>query len=68
MPGEAIEHALEAGDFGFAIGQLEDHAMEMVMQGYAKTVDGWLQMMPPEWDSHSPKTHLKGGPVFENRQ
>lgn len=37
---------------------LERHATGMVMQGYVKTVNGWVQAIPAEWSSQSPRTHL----------
>jgi LuxR family maltose regulon positive regulatory protein len=55
---EAIRHALAAEDYGLAVDLLERHAMDMIMQGYAKTVNGWVQAIPPEWASSSPRTHL----------
>ncbi|MGD8626029.1 MAG: hypothetical protein PVJ34_15940, partial [Anaerolineae bacterium] len=57
-PGEAIEHALAAQDYGAAVDLLERHAMGLIMQGYAKTVDGWLQAIPVEWALSSPRTDL----------
>ncbi|MCL7452525.1 MAG: LuxR C-terminal-related transcriptional regulator, partial [Anaerolineae bacterium] len=56
--GEAIHHALAAGDYALAIDLLESHAMDMIMQGYAKTLNGWVQAIPEEWRSSSPRTHL----------
>jgi len=58
MISEAIHHALTAEDFSFAIELLEDHAMEMIMQGYAKTVNGWVQRLPTEWKVQGLKTNL----------
>jgi LuxR family maltose regulon positive regulatory protein len=55
---EAIRHALAAADYAMAVDLLESHAMEMIMQGYAKTVNGWVQAIPPEWGSLSPRTNL----------
>ncbi len=55
---EAIHHALAAKDFGLAVNLLERHAADMIMQGYAKTVHGWVQAIPAEWASSSPRTHL----------
>jgi LuxR family maltose regulon positive regulatory protein len=55
---EAIQHALAAADYGLAVDLLERHAMDMIMRGYAKTVNGWVQAIPPEWASSSPRTHL----------
>ena len=55
---EAFRHALAAEDYGLAVDLLEHHAMDMIMQGYAKTVNGWVQAIPPAWARSSPKTHL----------
>jgi LuxR family maltose regulon positive regulatory protein len=55
---EAIEHALTAKDYGMAVGLLERHASDMIMQGYVKAVHGWVQAIPEEWASSSPRTHL----------
>ena len=57
MANEAIQHALAAEDYGLAVNLLEHHAMGMIMQGYAKTVNGWVQAIPAEWAS-SPRTDL----------
>jgi LuxR family maltose regulon positive regulatory protein len=57
-PGEAIEHALAAQDYAAAVDLLERHAMGLIMQGYAQTVDGWLQAIPAEWALSSPRTDL----------
>ncbi|MDT8306526.1 MAG: hypothetical protein RRC07_11360, partial [Anaerolineae bacterium] len=54
----AIEHALAAGDYEMAVDLLEQHGMAMVMQGYAQTVSGWVQALPPEWRAGSPRTEL----------
>ncbi len=58
MGSEAIEHALAAEDYAMAVDLLETHAMNLIMQGYVKTVNGWVEKIPPEWDSHSPRTNL----------
>jgi LuxR family maltose regulon positive regulatory protein len=58
MVNEAIQHALAAEDYAMAADLLEKHAMEMIMQGYAKTVNGWVQALPGEWGSKSPRTNL----------
>jgi LuxR family maltose regulon positive regulatory protein len=55
---EAIQHALIAEDYAMVVALLESHAMEMIMQGYAKTVNGWVQALPEEWSSQSPRTDL----------
>ena len=58
MPGEAIPHALDAADYGLAVTLLEEHATEMIVQGYARTVEGWLHAIPAEMRLHSPRTDL----------
>jgi LuxR family maltose regulon positive regulatory protein len=58
MASEAIQHALAAEDYAMAVDLLEGHAMRMIMQGYAKTVHGWVQTVPAEWRSQSPRTNL----------
>lgn len=58
MGSEAVEHALAAEDYQMAVDLLETHAMNLIMQGYIKTVNGWVEKIPPEWDSHSPRTNL----------
>jgi len=58
MANEAIRHALAAEDYAMAVDLLERHAMGMIMQGYAKTVNGWVQALPQEWVSRSPRTNL----------
>jgi LuxR family maltose regulon positive regulatory protein len=55
---EAVQHALAAEDYGLAVSLLERHAMAMIMQGYAKTVNGWVQAIPTEQALLSPRTHL----------
>jgi LuxR family maltose regulon positive regulatory protein len=58
MVNEAIQHALAAEDYAMVVNLLENHAMEMIMQGYAKTVNGWVQAIPKDWGSPNPRTNL----------
>jgi ATP/maltotriose-dependent transcriptional regulator MalT len=58
LANEAIEHALAAADYATAVDLLESHATGMIMQGYAKTVNGWVQAILAEWGSQSPRTYL----------
>ena len=58
MIGESIEHALTAADYPHAVQLLEDHALRMIMQGYLKTVESWMQAIPSEWQSHNPRANL----------
>jgi LuxR family maltose regulon positive regulatory protein len=55
---EAIQHALAAKDYALVVDLLERHSLSMIMQGYAKTVNAWLQAMPAEWASSSLRTQL----------
>jgi len=58
MISDAIQHALSAKDYALAVDLLEKHAMRMVMQGYNKTVNEWVLIIPEEWKSQSPRTYL----------
>jgi len=58
MVSEAVHHALTAGDYARVVDLLESHALGMIMQGHAKTVNGWVQAIPEEWRFHSPRTNL----------
>ena len=58
MVSEAIQHALAAADYATAVRLIESHAMDMLMQWHVKTVEGWMQAIPPEWVSQSPKANL----------
>lgn len=64
MAAEAIEQALAGQDFGKAVKLLEQHAMGFAMQGYVKTVDGWMQTIPPALHSQSPRAHLAFASVY----
>jgi LuxR family maltose regulon positive regulatory protein len=55
---EAIHHALAGQDYAMAVNLLECHAMGLVMRGYAKTVNTWVEAIPVEWASSSTKTNL----------
>jgi LuxR family maltose regulon positive regulatory protein len=58
MVNEAIQHALSAADYATVVRLLESHAVEMLMQGYAKTVESWLTAIPPELRFQSPRVNL----------
>lgn len=58
MMSEAIQHAISAEDYPLAVSLLENHAMGMIMQGYTKTVNDWVEMIPEQWRSQSPRTNL----------
>lgn len=56
--GEAIQHALAAADYALAVQLVESHALGMILQGHVKTVAGWMQAIPPEWSSQSPRANM----------
>ena len=58
MASEAIEHALASADFAQAVDLVEKYALNMVLQGYAKTVEGWMKAIPTEWHAKSPRASL----------
>lgn len=58
MMNDAIRHALAAEDYPLAVDLLEGHALDMVMQGYAKTVNGWVEALPADWCSQSARSNL----------
>lgn len=55
---QAIEHALAAADYAFAVQHIENHAMGYLMQWQTKTVNTWMEELPPEWAAKSPRTNL----------
>jgi LuxR family transcriptional regulator, maltose regulon positive regulatory protein len=57
-PAAAIDHALAAGDYADAVVLLETHARPLVLGGYAQTVAGWLQRLPPEWQAAGPNANV----------
>ncbi len=58
MVSEAIQHALAAEDYPMVVYMIESHAIDMLMQWHVKTVEGWMQAIPPEWISQSPQANL----------
>lgn len=58
MLSDAIQHVLAAENYPLAVNLLEGHALGMIMQGYARTVNGWLQLLPEKWRRQSPRTNL----------
>ena len=58
MINESIEHALLAADYQHAVQLLESHAQRMIMQGYLKTVEVWMQALPSELQSLNPRANL----------
>ncbi|MGE5549520.1 MAG: LuxR C-terminal-related transcriptional regulator [Bacteroidota bacterium] len=58
LSGEAIRHVLAAADYAAAVRLVESHAMGIIIQGYTKTVESWMQAIPPAWSAQSPRTNL----------
>jgi len=58
MASQAIQHALAAADYAMAVHLVESHAKEMILRGYLKTVEDWMQAISPEWSSQSPKANM----------
>lgn len=58
MAHEALQHALTASDYELTVRLIEQHAVELLMQGHAKTIEACLQALPPEWALHSPRANL----------
>ena len=54
----AVEHALAAADYSTALELLEEHATDLIMKGYVKTLDTWVQALPAEQEYRSPKINL----------
>ena len=58
MLNEAMEHTLTGEDYALAVNLLESYSMPMILKGYAKTVENWMQAIPQEWQSQSLRTSL----------
>lgn len=55
---EAMDHALAGKDTPRAMQLLERHARALVNQGYVKTVEDWVNHIPPEARNDSPLLNL----------
>jgi len=58
MPVEAVQHALTAGDGPLALELIELYAMQMLVQGHARTVEGWMQSIPEQYRARSRRASL----------
>jgi LuxR family maltose regulon positive regulatory protein len=63
LAAEAIEHAFAAQDYAEVVRLLEIHARSVVLQGYAQTVESWLQRLqqtrsPQELQMAGPRANL----------
>jgi LuxR family transcriptional regulator, maltose regulon positive regulatory protein len=64
--GEAIDHAVLAGDLADARQLIAAHCFPLIHQGLAETVDGWLDRLPPQMVVEDARTCLARG--FAARQ
>ncbi|HSO11664.1 MAG TPA: LuxR C-terminal-related transcriptional regulator [Anaerolineales bacterium] len=55
---ESIKHALSAKDHTHALHLMEKFGLPMILQAYVKTVEGWLQAIPPNQLEQSPKASM----------
>ena len=55
---EAIRHSLAGEDYATATRLLEAHTLDLVMQGNAKTVEGWIKAVPDDWQPKTPRANL----------
>jgi LuxR family maltose regulon positive regulatory protein len=58
MAQDAIDHALTGEDFGRAMPLLEEHTWVLLNQGYVSRIEAWMQVIPAEWHTQSPRTNL----------
>lgn len=58
MPVDAIDHALAAENFSWAVSLLEKHTWTLLNQGYVRRVEAWMQSLPAEWRAQSPRANL----------
>ncbi|EFO79642.1 TPR repeat-containing transcriptional regulator LuxR [Oscillochloris trichoides DG-6] len=58
LPASAIEHSLAATDYPQVVGLLEAHHWRLINQGYARSIERWVQRLPDEWRTSSPQTSL----------
>lgn len=58
MVQDAIEQALAAAEYAYALQLIEKIALPMILNAYFKTVEGWLKTIPPEFLSLSPRVNL----------
>jgi LuxR family maltose regulon positive regulatory protein len=58
IPQDAIDHALAAEDFTRAMSLLEEHTWVLLNQGYVSRIETWMQNIPAELRTSSPRTNL----------
>ena len=55
---DAIGHALAKPDYPHAVQLVEQVALPMIMQAYVRTVEGWLQAIPSQYTSNTPRLDM----------
>jgi LuxR family maltose regulon positive regulatory protein len=55
---DAIEQALTAKDYVYALRLVERIALPMILQAYVRTVEGWLQAIPLKYLEQSPRANI----------
>lgn len=68
MMNDAMEHILAAGDFPKAVMILEKVARPMIINAYFKTVEDWLQAIPPEYRAESLEINMTFAWMFLMRR
>jgi LuxR family transcriptional regulator, maltose regulon positive regulatory protein len=58
MTAEAVEHALAAVDYARVVRLMETSALPMILQAHVRTVENWLQAIPPEYFEKSPRINM----------
>lgn len=58
MTNEAITQSLAAEDYSHAVQLVEKVALPMILKAYFKTVEDWLQVIPPKFLSKSPRVNM----------
>jgi ATP/maltotriose-dependent transcriptional regulator MalT len=58
MPSEAIEHARAAADYARVVRIVEKIALPMILQAYVRTIEVWLQAIPPKYFEHNPRINM----------
>jgi LuxR family maltose regulon positive regulatory protein len=58
MNPEAIRHALAASDSRQVVQLVEKIALPMILQAYLRTVEDWLQAIPPADLARSPRLNM----------
>ncbi len=55
---EAVEHALAAADYSNALRLVEKEGLPTILQAHVRTVESWLQAIPPNFIAKSPKANM----------